>query len=129
MYGFVVVHESCVSATMFGFSSSGPTRDSSVAALSAHWRFVPQSEPVESGRYVAAIAALASAAVWKNASEAMRSFGCSVNRSVQAGAAISASARARRPTRGAIESRVMCEQFLIVVKSDPGSATAPRPPT
>jgi len=43
MYGFVVVHESCVSATMFGFSSSGPTRDSSVAALSAHWRFVPQS--------------------------------------------------------------------------------------
>jgi hypothetical protein len=50
MYGLVVVHESWVRATMFGFSSSGPTRDSSVAALSAHWRFVPQSEPVESGR-------------------------------------------------------------------------------
>ena len=99
MYGFVVVHESCVSATMFGFSSSGPTRDSSVAAFSAHWRFVPQSEPVERGRYVAAIAALASAAVWKKASELIRSFGCSVNRSVHAGAAArKAAARARRPT-------------------------------
>src|SRR6476620_5590644 len=113
MYGFVVVHESCVRATIFGFSSSGPTLDSSGAAFSAHWRFVPQSEPVESGRYVAAIAAFASAAVWKNWPVLIRSFGCSVNRSVQAGAATSASARARRPTRGAIESRVMCEQFLI----------------
>ena len=113
MYGFVVVHESCVSATMFGFSSSGPTRDSSVAAFSAHWRFVPQSEPVERGRYVAAIAALASAAVWKNADDAdtvLRLFRQQVG---AGGAATSASARARRPTRGAIESRVMCEQFLI----------------
>src|SRR3982751_3551828 len=84
MYGFVVVHESCVSATMFGFSSSGPTRDSSVAALSAHWRFVPQSAPVESGRYVAAMPALASAAVWKNASVLIRSRGFSVSMSLHA---------------------------------------------